>query len=128
MIASVSPSTFELITSSRVPTTTTSAMSGFAIDTRVTPTGVVSGYERPAGRSRRVICPGCALAGDATPAISVKQPRTHNVRTAERTLRRTSTEDYANELVSLGRNCSALSCGIELLRRCLAGAVHIHQR
>ena len=35
-IASVSPACFELITSSRVPTTTTSATSGFAIETRLT--------------------------------------------------------------------------------------------
>ena len=56
-IASVSPAVLALMTISRVPTTTTSAIAGLAIETFVIATGVVNGKARPTGRSTRVMDP-----------------------------------------------------------------------
>src|SRR5205809_257801 len=52
MMMSVSPLVLELITKSRSPTTTASAISGVATETRVIGFCVVIGYARPGGRRR----------------------------------------------------------------------------
>src|SRR5687768_18096232 len=65
MMTSVSPAWRALITRSRSPMTTTSAMAGLATETRVTGTGDWIGNDRPAGSGIRTMsCSDvCAAAG-----------------------------------------------------------------
>src|SRR5919199_6262823 len=95
MITSVSPAALPFITTSCCPTTTTSATSGLATETRVIAVAVVSGYERPVGRSTRVTSSGpgpgaCAAAVDA--ADSERQHAASST-TSRRRYRRPATRD-----------------------------------
>ena len=55
MMTSVSPAARALMTMSRSPITTTSAIAGLATETRVTGTLVWMGYERPTGSAMRMM-------------------------------------------------------------------------
>ena len=71
MIASLSPVALPFITSSRSLMTTTSATSGVAIETRVIAADVVSGNDRPVGRSTRTTFASWARSAGAASATSV---------------------------------------------------------